>query len=133
MNAVCKWLARDLQVVTSTTIRTMDNGGDGWRLSTDRETLDGVFDWVVLTAPPRQAADILPATSTLLADIEARKMQACYALLLGFTRAQSLPWQATRVRDADISWMSANHSKPGRPIGYSLLVHSTNAWAICNP
>jgi predicted NAD/FAD-dependent oxidoreductase len=25
--------------------------------------------------------------------------------------------------------MSANHSKPGRPPGFSLVAHSTNAWA----
>ena len=129
MNAVCKWLALDVDVITSTTVRSIEKDGDDWRVSTDREAADACFDWVVLTAPPRQSAAILPASSTFLPDIGSYTMQSCYALLIGFARAQSLPWQATRVRDADISWMSANHSKPGRPLGYSLLIHSTNAWA----
>ena len=40
-----------------------------------------------------------------------------------------LPWQAALVRDADISWISLNSSKPGRPATTSFVVHSTNAWA----
>ena len=30
---------------------------------------------------------------------------------------------------ADISWLSVNSSKPGRDDAFTLLVHSTNAWA----
>lgn len=56
-------------------------------------------------------------------------MHACYALLLGFDEHQDLPWNAALVRDADISWISVNSSKPGRAGPFSLVVHSTNAWA----
>ena len=56
-------------------------------------------------------------------------MHACFALLLGFDEPLDLPWQAALVRDADISWISVNSSKPGRSAATSLVVHSTNAWA----
>lgn len=129
MNAVCKWLARDIDVRTGTTVQALVKEDAGWRLRTDTAGPPDAFDWVVFTAPPAQTAALLPHGSSLSEDCETINMTACFALLLGFSKSQTLAWQATRVRDADISWMSANHSKPGRPPGFSLVAHSTNAWA----
>jgi predicted NAD/FAD-dependent oxidoreductase len=129
MNAVGKWLARGIDVRTGTTVQALVRNDSGWRLRTDTAGPAAAFDWVVLTAPPAQSAALLPDSSSLDEDCGAMTMTACFALLLGFSRAQSLIWQATRVKDADISWISANHSKPGRPFGCSLVAHSTNAWA----
>ena len=47
----------------------------------------------------------------------------------GFARPLDLPWEAARMDNADISWISVNSSKPGRKSAFTLLVHSTNAWA----
>ena len=129
MNAVGKWLARDIDVRTGTTVQALVKEDAGWRLRTDTAGTPDAFDWVVFTAPPAQTAPLLPRGSSLREDCDTINMTACFALLLGFSKAQTLAWQATRVRDADISWMSANHSKPGRPPGFSLVAHSTNAWA----
>jgi predicted NAD/FAD-dependent oxidoreductase len=56
-------------------------------------------------------------------------MHACFALLLGFDEPLDLTWDAALVHDADISWVSVNSSKPGRPASFSFVAHSTNAWA----
>ena len=50
-------------------------------------------------------------------------------LMLGFEHPLDLPFEAALVKNANISWMSVNNTKPGRPKSYSLLVHSTNQWA----
>jgi predicted NAD/FAD-dependent oxidoreductase len=52
--------------------------------------------------------------------------------MLGFDAPLRLPWQAAIVHDADVSWVSVNSSKPGRPAPYTLVVHSTNAFADAN-
>jgi predicted NAD/FAD-dependent oxidoreductase len=129
MNAMCKWLARGLDVRLETTITSLTRKNGCWRLATDVTALPDAFDWVAITAPAAQTTALLPVDSPIRETTAAYTMQACFALMLGFAKSQAVPWQATRVRDADISWISLNHSKPGRPIGYSLLVHSTNAWA----
>ena len=49
--------------------------------------------------------------------------------MLGFAEPINLQWQAAFVRNADISWISVNSSKPGRTNPFTLVVHSTNAWA----
>ena len=56
-------------------------------------------------------------------------MLGCYSLMLGYQRALPLPWQAAYVANADISWVSVNSSKPERKDSFTLVVHSTNAWA----
>ena len=106
--------------------RTADGS---WTLLGEADRELGCFDWVVLTAPAEQTARLgheLPALRELG---RRRRMRACFALMLGFAEPLQLPWQAALVRDADISWISVNSSKPGRKPPFTLVIHSTNAWA----
>lgn len=52
--------------------------------------------------------------------------------MLGFAENPQLNFDAAIVNEADISWISVNSSKPGRPYQPTLLVNSTNAWAEAN-
>jgi renalase len=128
MNAVARHLASDLDIRRETAVRSLARSGARWQLIGDDKRLLGEVDWVVVTAPAAQAVELLAATSISSASRGVR-MQACYALLLGFDEPVDLPWQAALVHDADISWISVNSSKPGRPLPFSLVAHSTNAWA----
>jgi predicted NAD/FAD-dependent oxidoreductase len=129
MNAVGKYLSTGLDIRTNTRIENIRQEKGKWRLvDSDGRCHDG-FDWLVLTAPAPQTATLASAHSELLALCHARKIRACVALMLGFEAPLELPWQAAVVRDADISWMSVNSSKPGRGDAFTMVVHSTNAWA----
>ncbi len=129
MNALGKTLAHDLDVRLATAVSELRRHGGGWRLF-DAEQRDlGSFDWVVLTAPAPQTAALLPQSSQLGARSAAAAMRGCFALMLGFDEQVELPFDAALVRDADISWISVNSSKPGRATACCLVVHSTNAWA----
>ena len=127
MNAVGKALAEGLDIRLDTTVGAMSRQDGAWQLADDKGAALGEFDWVVIAVPSAQAAELLAETS--LAACTNVTMHACFALLLGFEARVKLPWQAALVRDADISWISVNSSKPGRPAATSLVVHSTNAWA----
>ncbi len=128
MNAVARHLVSGLDIRRETAVRSLARSGERWQLIGDEQRLLGEFDWVIVTAPAAQAADLLASTSIASAPTGVR-MEACYALLLGFDKPVALPWQAALVHDADISWISVNSSKPGRPEPFTLVVHSTNAWA----
>ena len=128
MSAIGKHLAADLDVRLETQVGALARDGKGWRLYGEAQEPLGAFDWVVCTAPAAQTADLLASTA-LASHARGVRMQACYALLLGFGEAPDLAWQAALVRGADISWVSVNSSKPGRPAAPALVVHSTNAWA----
>tara|TARA_B110001469_G_C9307424_1_gene166458 strand:- start:95 stop:514 length:420 start_codon:yes stop_codon:yes gene_type:complete len=49
--------------------------------------------------------------------------------MLGFKKPIPLLWDAALIRNADISWISINSSKPDRGNSFSMLINSTNAWA----
>ena len=132
MNTIGKTLAEGLDVRRNTTVSKLERAPGGWRLK-DNDGKDlGCFEWVILTMPATQTAALAPDGSRLRTHCASARMRACFALMLGFEAPLSLPWQAALVRGADISWISVNSSKPGRPEPYTLVVHSTNAFADAN-
>ena len=129
MNAIGKWLARDIDVRLQTTVGRIERSNSDWTLYDNEETPLGDFDWVVITAPASQTAALVPTSSPIRAAAATATMRACRALMLAFEQRLELPFDAAVVRNADISWISVNSSKPGRSEGTCLVVHSTNAWA----
>ncbi len=132
MNVLAKQMAADLDVIVETRVTRIGAMESRWRLyDQDQESL-GEFDWVVLAIPAKQALDLMPESFAGRDMIADKQMLGCYSLMLGFKQALPLDWQAAFVSGADISWISNDSSKPGRPDFYSLLVHSTNRWAEQN-
>ncbi len=132
MNAVGKALAVGLDIRLSSRVTEVDFADGRWSLAFEGPSgpeRAGGFDWLVVTAP-------LPQSLALLGDVDglgdaagARSMLGCYALMLGFAEPPELDFDAALVREADISWISVNSSKPGREAPGTLLVHATNRWA----
>ena len=129
MNRIGKFLAGGLDVVLETEIATIARHNESWILSDDEDNELGRFDWVVLTAPAAQTGALAQDTPTLTELCGSRRMLGCFAMMLGFAEPLQLSWQAALVRNADISWIAVNSSKPGRKPPFTLVVHSTNAWA----
>ncbi len=129
MNAIGKFLAGDLDLRPNTPVALLEPASGGWRLCDDHGCELGRFDWVICAMPAAQVAALLPADSPLRRLADGTEMRSCFALMLGFDQPLALPWQAALVRDADISWVSVNSSKPGRSEKFTLVVHSTNAYA----
>ncbi len=129
MNEIGKYLARGLDVRLQTRVAAIERSSRGWQLQGESQEELGCFDWVVLTAPAAQTAALGRSIQNLDAAGAAVSMHACFALLIGFEERLALDWDAALVREADISWISVNSSKPGRPNRMTLVVHSTNPWA----
>lgn len=126
MNALPKAIAAGLDVVLETRVGAVAQDSGQWRLhDTDGNDL-GAFDWLVLALPAPQAHELLPDSENFAPD---PPMTACFSLLLGFDAPLAIDWQAAFVSRADISWISLDSSKPGRPGETSVVVHSTNRWA----
>lgn len=132
MNAIGRTLANGLTIRPNTTVAHLERDTDGWSLADRDGNALGRFDWVVCALPAAQTATLVPADSRLYQFAEGVQMRACYALMLGFDRPLRLPWQAALVNNADISWISVNSSKPRRAKKFTLVVHSTNAYADAN-
>ena len=132
MNALGKHLADGVDVRTGVPVDALDRAAGGWVLRAAGSAIDETFDWVVVTAPAAQAASLLPAESPLSSVAARKRMKSCFALMLGFDDLPDPGFDAALVRERDISWVSVNSRKPGRPGGTSIVVHASNAWADAN-
>lgn len=128
MNAIAKYLAKDIDVRVSTKIIAIQNHGK-WHLTNELGECVGIFDWVISTAPAQQTAELMPESFNHHSYITSAKMVGCYSLMLGFHQPLPLDFDIALIQQSDISWISVNSSKPGRGESFSILVHSTNNWA----
>ncbi|MEM8682913.1 MAG: FAD-dependent oxidoreductase [Pseudomonadota bacterium] len=131
MNALPKRLAETLDVRLQTRIVEARRTADGWRLTDDAGNAHDA-DWLVVTAPGPQTRALLADHMPDQAAAPSGAMKACYAVMLAFDETQPTSFDASRVLDADISWISVNSSKPGRDASFTMVVHATNAWADAN-
>ena len=128
MSEIGRYLSRDLNLYLNTEVQ-IKKKKDQWQI-VDKEGEDrGLFDWVISTAPSSQSASMLPRDYKFHKTLIDRKMVGCFSLMLGFNDSLDIDWEAALIKEADISWISVNSSKPGRKSDYTLLVHSTNLWA----
>lgn len=130
MNALPRAMAEDLDIHYHCRITALNRIRQHWQLQSEKGVIDGRFDWVITTLPAAQSGALLPGTFYDELQHKARQMQACYALMLGFDDPVETDWQAALVREADISWISINSSKPDRhPASTCLVVHARNQFA----
>ena len=129
MNSLGKYLASGMNIAFNVKICGIAKHADGWSVLDRSGREHGGFDWLVLTAPAAQTAALASECPALSGLCRSREMLGCFALMLGFTKPLELPWDAAVVRNADISWMAVNSSKPQRGEPFTMVVHSTNRWA----
>ncbi len=129
MNALGKHLASDLDVTLNVAVDRLERIRDLWRLYDAESNMLGEFDWVIVSAPAPQAADLLPADTSLSRHARRVQMLPCFALMLGFDEAPDTGWDAALVKDSAISWISVNSSKPDRDAKQAWVAHASNAWA----
>lgn len=128
MAAIGRAMAQTQSVLFGTEIIELHREDKRWQLIDSVGESYGPFDWVALTLPAPQTRALLPSRFAGFEAIAATEMKPCYALMLSLKSNPDLPYQAALVKNADISWVSVNSSKPGRQ-GHSLLIHATNDWA----
>ncbi len=124
MNQIGKYLAKDLVIRRQTRITCIRGNPYAWWLQDEQGNQYGPYDRVVSTAPAAQTAALMPG----LSGVQSVSMTGCYVLMLGFNQPLPLPWQVAEVTDAAIRRIQLNHTRPGRPTGYSMVVHATSAW-----
>lgn len=129
MTALACRLAEGLEVRRGTRVSSLARSGFGWQLLDDGGNQLGSFDWVIITAPAEQTGQLLVGHPSIGDAVSERRMQACFALMIGLDTDPGLPWQAALVHDSPVSWISVDSSKPGRQSDCSLVVQSANAWA----
>lgn len=116
MTRLPKAMAEGLQVVTDVRVAAIRGDGDMLELGQDQGNTLGAFDWVVVTAPGAQAADLLdtsPRGAVRASDMRAVGYDAAVMVLAGV--AMDIPeWFAHRPLTGPIQYIT-NECAKGRP------------------
>ena len=132
MTAVASAWAEGLRIVLRTKIESIRPSASGWILESDDQTEFGPFAAVILAIPAPQAASLIPPSSTLLRSAQEARMQACFALMLGFETLPDFGFDAARIDGDCLGWLAFSRSRPGNSSPPGLVVQSRNDWAERN-
>jgi predicted NAD/FAD-dependent oxidoreductase len=126
MNALCRYLADQLEDVRfNWKVSGMEYNQNGWLISNQ----DGVIleaDSVVLTIPPEQARQLLPAKvlGNLLDSIH---MHPCWAVMAVLDRPLLEDFDAAFVNTGPLSWLA---SQPGSATNsHAWILHASAEWS----
>lgn len=133
MNALCRHLARDLDVSCETRVGVLQRTADRWRLRSSDGLDLGDFDAVVVSAPAPQAAALLgDAAPELAARAGSVAMSPCWAVMAAFPEPLALGFDGAFAHRSPLAWVARNTSKPGRPEGEAWVLHGSPEWSQDN-
>jgi predicted NAD/FAD-dependent oxidoreductase len=131
MAAVGRYLADGLNIHYDTHIDNIQRVGSQWQLSSQAGAIEHSYDWVITAIPVKQAAELLAGKASFAERLANIDMLPCYALMVALSSPPAMPFDAALIKNTNLSWMTASHSKPGRE-GFGIQAHASNAWAAEN-
>lgn len=134
MNSWIKAMAEGLNVKTAMRVNRLNKTAQSWILNFEDGSSEAGFDFVISAVPSPQAEALLaPLSFKHIKAISSAQMDACFAVMLGFQEAITLPWDTLRSADGPASWIAVNSAKPGRQKEhFTLMVHSGPDWSNQN-
>lgn len=130
MNAIGKHLANGLSVRLESTIAAITKNAQGWQLRDVDDHDLGVFDRVIVSAPPEQTATLTKEIASLSRPVAEVTMKPCWAVMAVYDQQLSLPFDGAFVQDSPLSWIARNSNKPGRDDQFDCWVwHASAEWS----
>ena len=131
MNSINKYLARNLKIKVNTKITKLDKSAS-WSLLDDKGNKYSEFDWVIAAIPPLQVVELLPDSFKYYKDIKNIEMHPSFSLMLGFEKEVNITFDAAKIINSDISWISIDSRKPFRNNYFALIAQSSAEYAAQN-
>ena len=137
MNAVAKHLAKGLTLRLGTPVTGLSRTAGRWEIENGDGQKHGPFDIVLCNCPPKQTFDLIGGHSELGATVRSVRMRPCWAMMVAAESLSGIEYDAAFVGDHDISWIAANHAKPGRSgdamaAKPSWVIHASAEWSDAN-
>jgi len=130
MNSWPKALAKGLDIALGARVSQLSKANDHWALHFEDGGQQSGFDYVICAVPSVQAIDLLPDDFIDMPALKAAKMEACFALMVGFEEVHDFGWDSLRTSQGPAAWLAVNSDKPGRNKHMTtLMVHSAPDWS----
>lgn len=132
MNALPKFLARELEVHLSVKVARAERLASSWRLYDERDAALGEFEHVVATLPHAQLVELFPHATKITSRARASVVRPCWAVLAGFDSRLPLEFDGAFCNDATLAWVARNSSKPQRSSAEAWVLHASAEWSAAN-
>lgn len=130
MSAIAQELGRDLDLVYSVAIESLQRDGSQWVLIDRQGERSEGWDAAVINAPAPQAAILLQPVPDLAAAAASVAMTPCIAGMVAFETDLELNFGGAFLNDDPVlSWVANQATKPGRPTAAAWTLHATPAWS----
>lgn len=130
MNAICKHLAKGVELRPNTRIGIPVRKGSHWLLFDEHGVDCGAFDFVVSSAPSAQSVELLQSAPRLAARARSVRTSGCWAVMAALAEPLICPFSGAFVEDSPLSWIADNGSKPGRRSGPpTWVLHASPEWS----
>jgi len=130
MNSWAKVLAQGLDMSLGARVSKLSRVDSQWTLHFEDGAEQGGFDYVICAVPSVQAEALLPDDFSGMAALKAAKMNACFALMVGFEAVHDFGWESLRTSSGPAAWLAVNSDKPGRNKAVTtLIIHSAPEWS----
>ena len=129
MNAICKEISSELPDCRfGWQLESVRQSDCSWILtSSDNNRIE--CDVLLMTTTPEQSRMLLndPEVDSLIKDV---KMLPCWALMLSVDTPLFAEHDAAFVNQGPLSWIAAQHSRPGRPPANAWVLHASPEWSM---
>ena len=141
MSGLARALAADLDVRVGVRVDRVLRNGDGFVLELqphgdDAVRREGPFDEVVVTAPPRQAAELLrdvDGDARLAAEQQSGALMPSLCAMVAFERPLPGADGGMFVLDDEVlGWAAHDGGKPGRGGAWTYVLHGAAVWSLAN-
>ncbi|MDA8708060.1 FAD-dependent oxidoreductase [Hellea sp.] len=130
MNSWPKALAEGLDITLGARVSKLKRDSKKWTLIFEDGQEEGGFDRVICAVPSVHAIDLLPNEFSGMAALKATKMEACFALMVGWVGHHDFGWDTLRVNNDVNAWLAVNSAKPDRSKSVTtLMVHAAPDWS----
>jgi len=128
MNAVCRAWARALVCRFDCRVERVEHDGV-WQIVLAGQDAILRSRRLLITAPPRQAAELLGPDDPLAPALDAVPFDPCIAVMLRFEAPFDPGFDAAFINaDSPLSWVACNSSKPSRE-GADWVLHARADWS----
>lgn len=131
MSALARAMSGGLDIRKSVEVQPLIRAENTWRLSDQQGVGLGVFDRVIVTAPPIQAATLTAADATLSAQITKADMSPLWTLLMAFADPTGLE-QEVLTLGGGLAKAIPMLAKPGQTGLERWTVHASPDWSAEN-
>lgn len=132
MNAMAKYLSKNLSVQYQTEIKDTKYDDASWVLEPEDENNYGPFDALLISTPPLQTEPFVKYSDSISNCIQSAKMNPCWAVIAVFEYPLNVAYDGAFIHNSPLRWIARNNSKPRRPEFESWVLHASVEWSKNN-